>query len=432
MSPRIPGRVLFLGIALPLACLCSLRTAWAQASVAADSSVFFTLQEATRLTLERHPLLTGALQRSAAARAVRLDAGRLPDPSLTVALENFGGSLPAGLRETTFGLAQGFARGGLRSAQRAIADAGLKLADRDGDLIARQLITETSTRFVEAWAQQERVDRLGAAETLAQRAIAAAERRHREGAAPIVERTRAVAQAGLRRVERSRAEAALRASRIELASACGVLADSIGRLLLPAPSARGVPEAAALALEATAHPWVQLARGEVEMQQAQRRLTRAERGPEFELSGGLRQFAEGSATGVIVAVRAGLPIWNRRTGAIAAADARILSAEAGVEEATRLSRTAMLATRERLVAASAALDALLTDVRPSAALALEQVLAAYLGGRLGYVEFLDAQRGVLETDLTIVDAEREAWLARVELEQLLGRALDASGAEGGN
>lgn len=431
MPPRPPGRALFFGASLLLISICSPASTSAQAALTADSAGTFTLQQAKRLTLERHPSLAAARQRSAAARALRSDAGRLPDPSLGLTVENFGGSLPSGLRETTLEFVQGFARGGMRGAQRAVADAELKRTERDGEIIARRLVTETSTRFVESWAQQERVDRLAAAEALARQAIAAAERRHREGAAPIVERTRAQAQAGLRRVERARAEASLRASRIELASACGVAPDSMGRLLLPAPSARGVPAAAALVLEAATHPWVRFARSEVDLEQAQRRLTRSERSPELELSGGLRQFAEGSQTGVIVGVRAGLPLWNRRAGAAAAADARIRAAEADVDEATRLSRTAMLATRERLIAASAALETLLSDVGPSAALALEQVLAAYLGGRLGYIELLDAQRGVLETDLTIVDAEREAWLARVELEQLLGRALDASGTEGG-
>ncbi len=431
MPPRPPGRAPFVGAALLLLlCLTPARSS-AQDTTTARSAEGFTLRHATQLTLARHPLLAGARHRSDAARALRRDAGRLPDPSLGVSLENFGGSLPSGQGEATLEFAQPVPSGGARGAERAVADAELGIADRDGELIARRLATETATRFVEAWAVQERVDRLIAAEALARQAIAGAERRHREGAAPIIERTRAVAQAGLRSVERARAEAALRASLIELASACGVSVDSIGRLQLPAPSARDVPAADALALEAADHPWVSLARAEVELQQALQRVTRAERRPQFELSGGVRQFAEGPATGVVVGLRAGLPLWNRRSGAVAAADSRILAAKSGLDEALRVARTAILATRERLVAASAALDSLLTDVQPSARLALDQVSAAYVGGRLGYVELVDAQRSVLETDLMIVDAEREAWLARVELEQLLGRALDASGTDGG-
>jgi outer membrane protein TolC len=104
----------------------------------------------------------------------------------------------------------------------------------------------------------------------------------------------------------------------------------------------------------------------------------------------------------------------------ALAEARATTQRLEVERADAL---------ERLRVATAVFDTLRLRVRPARQHICDELIRGYRVGRLSYLDLIAEQRGLLETDLALVDAEADVWRSRVRLDLLVGR-LPGRAAEG--
>jgi cobalt-zinc-cadmium efflux system outer membrane protein len=155
------------------------------------------------------------------------------------------------------------------------------------------------------------------------------------------------------------------------------------------------------------------------------RAARAERLPDVTVSGGLRHLAEVNATGFLAGVSLPLPLFNRHGALVQAAQSELDAARAR-EEGTRLRLQGELAdARDRLLAARDRWDAVRLRMQPAAREALEQLRHGYQAGRFTYLDQLEGQRAALDADLLELETIRDTWSARLELERLLGRTLEA-------
>ncbi len=375
------------------------------------------------LTFERALSLAGQYQlnlraadlRANAAGARVRDAGRTPNPTLIGAGENFGGGLGSDHLESTLELAQTVELGGDRGARSAVATGEYHLAAADAAVLRREALVLTAERFVRAWSLQERVARLREGEELTRQAILAASVRHRAGASPLFERTRAESQALAQAVERQRAQAELAIARRELAQSWGDDQASFDSLVAE-PPARDLD----LTPRMTSHPYLERASAAEELSSARLRAAQAFRVPDLTVSGGVRHLEEVRETGFIASVEIPLPLWNRGGGNLEAArhehDATVAEKRA---TAQRLEVEVANAV-ERLRSAAAAYDTLRLRVRPARQDLLGELLRAYRAGRLSYLDLIAEQRNLLETDLALVDAHADLWRSQVRLELLAG------------
>ena len=375
------------------------------------------------LTFERALTLAGQYQlglraadlRAAAAQARIRDAGRVPNPTLAGAEENFGGSLGSGRLESTLELAQTLELGGDRAARAALAAGEYRLAAADAAVLRREMFVLTAERFIRAWSIQERLARLREGEELTRQAVLAATRRHQAGASPLLERTRAESQALSQAVDRQRTAAELAIARRELALSWGE-----GRASFDSLVNDPVPSESYLAADLISHPELERASASEALAAARMRAARAARVPDVTVSGGVRHLQEVRSTGFVAAIELPLPIWSSGGGNISAtrqeheatlADKRATAQRLGVELANSV---------ERLRSAAAAYDTLRLRVRPARQELLVELLRAYRAGRLNYLDLIAEQRNLLETDLALVDAQADLWRSRVRLELLTG------------
>jgi len=383
------------------------------------------------LTFERALTLAGQYQlslraadlRSAAAQARIRDAGRAPNPTLSGAEENFGGDLGSEHLESTVELAQTLELGGDRGARTAIAQGEHRLAVADAAVLRRELLISTAERFIRAWSLQVRLARLREGEELTRQAILAATQRHRAGASPLLERTRAESQALSQTVDRQRTEAELGIARRELALSWGDGQASFDSLLADRTRVESI-----LTPQLISHPELERASATEVLATARMRAARATRIPDVTVSAGIRRLQEARSTGFVAALEFPLPIWSRSGGNISAtrqeheatlADKRATGQRLEVELANAV---------ERLRSAAAAYDTLRLRVRPARQELLVELLRAYRAGRLNYLDLIAEQRNLLDTDLALVDAQADLWRSRVRLELLTG---SGSRQEGG-
>jgi cobalt-zinc-cadmium efflux system outer membrane protein len=393
-----------------------------------EPSGALTLERSLDLAAAHHPGLRGSAWRLRAATARRIDAGRRPSPTASVEVENLGGDPGTDRYEATASLGQTFELGGDRAARVELARASERLAWAELSAEEREVLAQTAERFLETWTLQERVTRLAAAEALAGRSIAAAGERFRAGAGPALEQARAEATRALRRSERLRAAADLTASWQRLVASWGSIEIRFDSLQLAAPVRVTIPPPVRLYAGLESHPQRLRAAAEVAVEDARIREAKAARVGDLEMSGGVRKLADGDATTFVVGASLPLPIGGSRRG-IAAAEADRRAVAARAELVALDLRAALRLAYERYLAVAESYELIATRVKPRSEDVLRQLATGYRAGRFSSLEYHDGQRALLDAELQLVEATAEAWRARLALERLLGRSLEALGEE---
>lgn len=140
-------------------------------------------------------------------------------------------------------------------------------------------------------------------------------------------------------------------------------------------------------------------------------------GPRWLDSGGGREH------GVSLAVSMPLPLFDRQQ----AAQRRALAEATRLKAEQRLLRLRVAAEIGGLYRQVEALRQAAADYRAGAVAATPELIkvaeAAYRGGESSLLELLDAYRGALETEMTALELEKRARLARIEYDLMTGSPL---------
>jgi len=390
-----------------------------------------TLEDALDLALHSNPALGVAAWDVKVSESLRLDAGRRPNPLLAFESENWGGDLGSASPELTLTVEQPIELGGDRGARVTLADA--EIAEARADLlVARRDVAEAVTdAFLAAWIAQERLGQLRAARKISSEAVASAGERFKAGAAPAMERIRAEGNLAITEARIDVAEPALRSARRALAGYWAASEAAFDSLLLPSPNLSPPPDPDSVLVTLGQHPELLRAAAEVRAADAGIETVRADRVPNMGALIGVRHLPDPGGTGFVGGISVPLPVWNSQSGSLAAAEARRQRAQYLANSTERRLESEVRSRVEGLAAAVAAYRRLESRAAPAAAEALAFVQSNYRGGRLSYIELLEAQRALLETRLAVVEAAAEVWRARAGLERLTG-AVPGMAGEGEN
>jgi cobalt-zinc-cadmium efflux system outer membrane protein len=369
-------------------------------------------------------------------------AGALPDPTLSLGIQNDGfQQIQVGKMESSFYqvmLSQPLPWPGKRGLREEVAR---RAADGAEAGVARvRLSTEADVRraYLDLLLARERLAILDELERVWQRSIGTARARYESGEGAQTDVMRA--QLELLRLQQRRA--ALRADEAQRLQALNrlrgrplgeaiVTGATIGALPLPALADQGAATADAEARS----PELAAARAGERQAEAAARLARRERYPDLGVQAGV--MLRGPIDPMWTAgISIGLPIWSGRkqARAVAESEARQEGSALGAEAVAQV-------LRQRVAERQAALAAALETVRiyrqgllvQSAATA-ESALAQYRVGKVTFASVLDANAGLLaDQDAHLVaaaDAQRIA-IAAAEVSLLPAGGAGAGGGMGG-
>lgn len=384
------------------------------------------LAEALALVLLRNPELAIDSYEQRAREAALLQAGVRPNPSLMLDVQDFAGTgARRGVRATqsTITLSQLIELGGKRTARLSLARADVELAAWDYEMRRIELFARAGEAFVEVLAAQERHSLAEEAHAIARAVESVAARRTEAGFASPAEVLRAgvavdTASTLLEHTEHEletarQALAALWAGTPRFTRAVGDLAQ------LPIP-----PESDSLADRIEASPGVARWQAELARREAARSLVRSTRSSDVEVSGGPRHFSEGDDLSFVVSVSVPIPLWDRKTGALAEASRRIAkSAAERRAEQVRIA-TAVKAAQLALVAAVEEAKLLNERVLPGISKTVQILQRGYEEGRFAQVEVLEAERARVEAREQALRAVVEAHRNAREIERLTGAPLE--------
>ncbi len=183
----------------------------------------------------------------------------------------------------------------------------------------------------------------------------------------------------------------------------------------------------AVTLATTRYPEVEALRFEGLAAQAEVRAVRAERAPVPALSVGFKRerFAAGAsgAQGFVAGLSFPLPLFDRGTGATAAAESdanRQVALLTALQQ--RLSADA-IATREAVLSADEQIVTLQAQLGPEATAAITAAETAYREGEVTLLEWLDAVRAYYEAEASYANVLAESLVQRAALERLTGIPL---------
>ena len=375
--------------------------------------------------VERGNALLRALPFQSSGAAALVDqAGAWPNPGVLFEAENVGGSY-AGFDRSEFSLwlSQGIELGGKRSQRASQARRAADEVARDVATQAFDVYLETKSRYARVVHADERVRVAVAAEAVVAELAASADARVRSGATLTADAALAATALARARMAIRDAEADRGRARIALAVMWG------GTNGFEEPVARMTLNATAVTADSSASwaaqsPAVATLRLSSATHRAEAAVERGLRVPNLTVDAGARRLEADDASTFLFAVALPLPLWDRRDGAIRAADARQRVVDLELEQ-TRIETAGRLAghaetlgrLRERLRQTDATLI-------PSLAAALDNMRTAYAIGRVSYADLLEVQRTLIELQNDTNDTRLAIVDEIVAIERLAGRTIE--------
>ena len=385
-----------------------------------------TVDAAVEIALVRNKSLQAIYERLGVAQADLVDAGKLPNPRIGAGIlfPSRSGTGPS----TRFSVTESFlelfmiplrTRLATRELEREKAAVGAEVLD---------LVARVRSAWYEAVADQQRVRMRGQVRDAFQATAELIQEQDRAGNVAEYDVALELDSYQQARMDLSRAEAQAFRSREQLVRLLGLWGKDVAIKLpetLPAiPEAD--PSLEHLESVAIAHRLdLAAARSEVAQVQEAYRLTKSWRylgGLDVGIEGGNESLENSRVLGPRAEIT--LPIFNQGQGAVARTLAQLRRAENELEAKSVDVRSEVRVERDRLSRARATVtwDAKVLIPLRQRIVALAQ--QRYNGMFLGVFELVRARQNEIDTVQDFIDANRDYWMARADLERAVGGPLE--------
>jgi len=383
-----------------------------------------TLERAVAYALNHNLELAAASRQVLAAQEAARQAGFLPNPELSIDIDNFGGKNErSGLAsaETTITLNQLVELGGKRDKRKRSALATVQEARSVYQAKRLAVAGETTRAFADVLVAQQRLELAREQLQLAEQVLHTVQERVEAGKVSPIEAVKAKVALASNRIELDRAKRSLGIARRTLTILWGNKAPSFteaqGELPALLPPLPAMDE---LAAHLDQHPELAALEAQMEKRRLELKLALASRVPDLTIGGGVRNFQETEDYAAVVSLSFPLMVFNRNQGGISQAKHELAQARA-LLEAARLSRATKLENAyQELLAAQAMLNAIERQMLPGATTAFNAVQEGYRQGKFSFLEVLDAQRTLFEVAVSHLDSLRQYLAAQVAVRTAAG------------
>lgn len=375
-----------------------------------------SLPQALATALEHNPDMAAARQEIGIADGARRQAGLIPNPELSVEVED----TRRNTSTTTVTLSQPLELGGKRGARIEVASVGQTLAQMTLERQVNDLRAEVTQAFHAALRAQTGVELAQQSLELTGRGLRVVEGRVRAGKSSPVEATRAEVQLAEARLQLSRAESEKTTAWRQLAQITGSNVTTFDRLQAPSlsPGLPPDPERMLARIERTAE--LRQAVAQIEQNEAALGSEKAQRIPDLTVSLGSQYDRAERERVNVVGLSLPLPLFDRNQGNVLAA-ARRADQSRDLRNAVELrlrseTRTAL----NQWATAMGEVDAYDKTILPAARQAVDTATRGFEMGKFGFIEVLDAQRTLITAREQYLAALAAATDARARVERIYG------------
>jgi outer membrane protein, heavy metal efflux system len=395
---------------------------WAQAAEP------LRLEEAVVRALERNPdLATFAFELKAQQGRVEQAGARSPLEAGLLVENAFGTGDRSGFdaAETTLSLGFLLERNAL-ARRRDAAMAGIGVLDTELLIQRNDLAAEATRRFITVLENQQQIVELQRARELAEQTLQAVQLRVRAAKVPQAEEARAQAQLARAKLDQEHAEHELLTARRRLTSLWGETEPAFSEARGELSTLPTLPTFESLKVDLSKNPDFERFVSEKRLRESELRLAETRRRQPWHVTAGVRRFEDSDDHAFVLGLT--LPIASRSyvQGAIAESRAHLSAVDAKQAALQVKLDTDLFAMYQELYHAYTEVRMVRDDVLPKMEQAVEESRYAYERGRYSYVEWVAAQRELLEMRRSLSSAYADVHRFRVEIERLTGASLTSS------
>ncbi len=385
-----------------------------------------TLDEALTRALKQSPKLSVFSQEVKAREFESWQAGRLPNPELSIELENVAGSgdfSGTESAETTVQISQLLELGGKRSHRQELGRVEQELAEQEYAIARGEVLSEATKRFFAVLAAQKRLFVSGEQIELTKKVLQTVEDRIAEGKAAAIEKVRFKTLVTEARLNRDKARQELFVAQQTLAAVWGGNTVDFETVVGNLEVVHSAPSWSELVSMLEKSPKAALLKSTVNRADRDLALERANGIPDLTFSLGARHHQSTDDNSLVMAVSMPLQVFNRNQDTVAASLARKLKTEEEARAAQLFLRAGLAEGWRELLAAHSEVFALREEIIPANQETFDAVVYGYQAGKFGILEVLDAERTLFEAKNRYIDALKSYHQAASDLELLLGQKV---------
>lgn len=394
-------------------------------TVAASGKTLY-LRQALALALLRHPALSAMSWEVRAREARQLQAARLPNPELSVEVEDLGGT--GKMRrfqgsQTTIQLSQLVELGGRRMRRMRLAALDRDIAAWDAESLRLNVLAQTSQAFINVLIAQGRLALREEMTAVAERSASSVEKRVAAGKVPQLELIKANVFLATQKIALERTRSRLKTARDLLVSMWQGDVPHFQKVAGDLRFLTAPPTLNELLVGVEKNPDLARWATEIASRKEAAQQARASRIPDLTISGGVRYAKEDNDQRYVVGISIPFPIFNRNKDEFRARQHELAKASDERKAARLRLRRALTSSYFTLRTAYAEGISLREKVLPKVEIAYAGAKTGYEQGKFNYLDVLDAQRTLLDTKEQYLSALATYHTETVAIERLVGAPL---------
>ncbi|MGM0600421.1 MAG: TolC family protein [Candidatus Rifleibacteriota bacterium] len=383
-----------------------------------------TVEAALKLALENNPEFKALRQNIAIVDGKIFQAGRSPNPELSVEFEDFAGkgelSGTQAIKQAV-GISQKILTGNKIGRRVEVEKVKKQIEVANLELKELQLRKQVLLKFFEAFFFKKLIDTETEYLEILKHNAEAVAKKVEAGESPSIDITRAQVELTTARIEQKTLVRKYHSALLELSTLWGDPAADF-KLIYDNTSQPLSEEFQQndFGTSLKNHPYSQIAELNSRLARAEKQVARSKASPDLEISAGVERSRTDDNHGYFAEVSVPLFIFDRSRGLIKSAAAEIEKAE-NLKNQTRLElEKEFLQLQKELLSVSEEYNNCVNVLLPGSLKALNQMQQAYDEGERELLELFDARRVYLNTRKVFVQIEGEKFKTLIELGILTG------------
>lgn len=413
-------RILF----LMLCCLYTLQAQQDDSIKVKEDKI--TLKDAVDIALNNNPNLKSFVYEISSLEKIKMQAGLYPNPEADFEAENFlGGKELSGFKGSEYTLSgrQLLELGGKRSNRVNLAEKEINAAQGNYELIKLDLIAKVKATFFDLYRIHKQITLQEKFIQINEDILKTISERVKAGRTSPAEESKVKVAFINSQIELQRLQRNFSSVQIRLNSLLG----TTGRNLVPTTNLFEnlfIPPDKKDILKGFENiPSIKNLSNETNFRTAQLELEESQAVPDLTVSAGVRYLNELKTNSFVAGVSIPLPFFNRNQGNIQSAEVRIQQMDE-IIRAQKLSVISSLNTSfNNLLSAYNNAVQIKESILPESEKAYEITRQGYLQGRFAFIDLLDAQRTLFDTEVQYLLELADYYNSLVELENITGKTF---------
>jgi outer membrane protein, heavy metal efflux system len=394
-----------------------------------ESKEPITLKNAVVLALLHNPHLKAFSFEKRAREARILQSGLLPNPKLSIYLEDgtgsgeFSGFSRFGQSQTTIQLSQLIELGGKRASRIQSSNLSKKLADWDYETKRMDILTQVAKSYALLLKAQERLKLSKNLVQLGEKFLNTVNERIKAGKVATLEKVKSELNLSSLKIEFENAKHELKVARSNLSITWGTAQPQFESAIGNLNQISDVPTLENLKTRLSHNP--DLARWTTELEQRQAILDSelSKSIPDVELQGGYRRFEPTDDNSLVFGISIPLQFFNRNQGAIEEARHKLGKAESEKRAKEAFTEKTLLEAYSALVFYRKRVTTIKNQILPGAEKAFNGTQEGYRFGKFNLLDVLDSQKTFFQTKKFFLDSLAQYHSTLADLERLIGEPL---------